>query len=91
MSTKHRTNWQLWDGSQAHKTLGRRWLDLAKNKWPETIEVRNEDSAGLLPYRSVEEAMNGVGDDCLPGTNEVAQYRLVKVRKFRNVPREVGK
>lgn len=55
-----------------------------QKKWPEVIEVKNAND--LLAYRTVEEAMSGEDDG-----EEVAEYKLVKVRRFRNVPTEIGK
>lgn len=56
---------------------------MKKQQWPEVIEVR--DATELLAYRSVEGAM--VGEELV---TEVAQYKLVKVRKFRNEATEMG-
>lgn len=55
---------------------------MAKGKWPKTIEVK--DLAELLAYGSVEECIKGEEEAI-----EVAQYELVKVRKFRNEALEV--
>lgn len=55
---------------------------MAKGKWPKTIEVK--DLAELLAYGSVEECIKGEEEAI-----EVAQYELVRVRKFRNEALEV--
>jgi hypothetical protein len=57
---------------------------MAKSKWPDVIEVKNANE--LLAYRTVEECISGEDE-----ATEVAQYELVKVRKFRNAATEVGK
>ena len=55
---------------------------MSKVKWPKTIEVK--DPAELIAYGTVEEAI--LGEETVV---EVAQYELVKVRRFRNEALEV--
>ena len=59
-------------------------MSIVKVKWPKTIELKNP--VDLLAYATVEECISGEDEGV-----EVAQYELVKVRKFRNQAVEIGK